>query len=301
MRISGFTYLMKQGAKNIGSNRVMSLASFCILLVSVMLIGFTYLVLINVNAVIGDVEDKNEVIVFLKDGLLQTRIEVIGQEISAVGNVAKVTFYSKDEGFESMKSRIPNADELFDYIGESPLPDSFRVTVADITKISPTLMAITRIDGVDTVSAPNEFIGVLTDLRNVFTIVSSVVMAALLAVCIIVVSNTARASVSIRQREITIMKLVGAKNSFIRVPFFVEGTLIGLFAGAVSAVITYLVYESLSEMVINSQMTLLTALGVGGLIPAASIAFKFTAVTVLGSALVSGIVTAVSTRKYLKV
>jgi cell division transport system permease protein len=240
-------------------------------------------------------------VVFLKDGLTAVQTETIGQEISRTENVEKVLFYSKDEGFEAMKSRIQGADELFAYIGDSPLPDSYRVTVADIEKISPTLMIINSMEGVDTVSAPNEFIGVLTDVRNVFTAVSGAVMAVLLVVCIIVVSNTARASVSIRQREITIMKLVGAKNTFIRVPFFVEGMLIGLMAGATAAVVTYFVYSGLSDMVAESKTALLTALGVGGLIPASEIAVRFALFAVLGSALISGIVTSFSSRKYRKV
>jgi cell division transport system permease protein len=300
--LSGVQYLTAQGLRNIKNNRVMSLASFCILLVSVLLIGFTYLFIVNVNAIIGGVEGKNEVVVFLDDGLSDTEIEIIGQTITSVENVEKAYFFSKEEGFSEMKTQIPNSEELFNYIGDdSPLPDSYRVTVRDISHTSKTLMEIDRIDGVYSVQAPSEFISLLSDIRNAFSLISFLVMAALLIVCIIVISNSARASVAFRQEDITIMKLVGATDTFIKVPFFIEGVIMGVISGVAASVITYFVYTNLSAMISETNTTLLLALGVGGLIPVSEIALRFVLISILGGAAVSGIVTSVSTNKYLRV
>jgi cell division transport system permease protein len=300
--LSGVNYLTAQGFRNIKNNRVMSLASFCILLVWILLIGFTYLFIENVNAIIGGVEGKNEVVVFLDDGLSDVDIVIIGQTISATENVEKAYFFSKEEGFLEMKSQIPNSEELFNYIGEdSPLPDSYRVTVRDIAVISRTLMDIDRIEGVYSVSAPSEFISLLSDIRNAFSLVSLGVMSALLIVCIIVISNSARASVAFRQEDITIMKLVGATDTFIKVPFFIEGVIMGVMSGVAATVITYFAYTNLSEMITETNTTLLLALGVGGLIPASELAVRFVSLAVLGGAAVSGLVTSFSTNKYHKV
>jgi cell division transport system permease protein len=300
--LSGVNYLTAQGFRNIKNNRVMSLASFCILLVSILLIGFTYLFIENVNAIIGGVEGKNEVVVFLDDGLSDVETQIIGQTISSTENVEKAYFFSKEEGFSEMKSQIPNSEELFNYIGEdSPLPDSFRVTVRDIAVISRTLMDIDRIEGVYSVSAPSEFISLLSDIRNAFSIISFGVMAALLIVCIIVISNSARASVAFRQEDITIMKLVGATDTFIKFPFFIEGVLMGVISGVAATAVTYFIYTNLSEMITETNTTLLLALGVGGLIPASELALRFVLIAVLGGAAVSGLVTSFSTNKYLKV
>jgi cell division transport system permease protein len=302
VRISGVNFLVKRGISNIKHNRVMSLASFCVLTVSMLLIGFTFLFLLNLNMMIGDVEAQNEVIVFLKDNLTETQTEIIGQKISSVPNVASVTFYSKEQGFAEIRGRIPNSDELFDYIGDdSPLPDSYRVKIHDLSEISPSLMAINRIEGVYQVQAPTDFIGILTSLRGAFTIIAAAVLAALLIVCIIVVSNTARASVDMRKREITIMKLVGATNEFIRIPFFIEGLTMGLVSGAFSAAITYISYNAVDNLLSNSDTTLFTALGIGGLIPPGTIALPYIAATIGSGALISAIVTGLSTHKYLKV
>jgi cell division transport system permease protein len=280
----------------------MSLASFCVLTVSMLLIGFTFLFLLNLNMMIGDVEAQNEVIDFLEDNLTDTQTEMIGQSISSVQNVASVTFYSKEQGFAEIRGRIPNSEELFDYIGDdSPLPDSYRVKIHDLSEISPALMAINRIEGVYQVQAPTDFIGILTSLRGAFTVIAAAVLAALLIVCIIVVSNTARASVDMRKREITIMKLVGATNEFIRIPFFIEGLTMGLISGGFSAAITYISYNAVNNLLSHSDTTLFTALGVGGLIPPGTIALPYIAATIGGGALISAIVTGLSTHKYLKV
>jgi cell division transport system permease protein len=267
-----------------------------------LLIGFTFLFLINLNMMIGDVEAQNEVIVFLEDNLSDTQTEIIGQNISAIPNVSSVTFYSKEQGFAEIRERIPNSNEIFDYIGDdSPLPDSYRVKIHDLSEISPALMAINRIEGVYQVQAPTDFIGILTSLRSAFTVIAAAVLVALLIVCIIVVSNTARASVDMRKREITIMKLVGATNEFIRIPFFIEGLTMGFVSGAFSAAITYLSYNAVDNLLSNSDTTLFSALGVGGLIPPGTIALPYIAATIGGGALISAIVTGLSTHKYLKV
>jgi cell division transport system permease protein len=267
-----------------------------------LLIGFTFLFMLNLNMMIGDVEAQNEVIVFLEDNLTDSQTEIIGQNIIAVPNVSSVVFYSKEQGFEDIKSRIPNSTELFEYIGEdSPLPDSYRVKISDLDEISAALMAINRIEGISQVQAPTDFIGILTSLRSAFTVVAGAVLAALLIVCIIVISNTARASVDTRRREITIMKLVGATNEFIRIPFFIEGLSMGLLSGAFSAALSYITYNTIDNLLTNSDTTLFTALGIGGLIPPGTLAVPYIAATIGGGALISAIVTGFSTHKYLRV
>jgi cell division transport system permease protein len=302
VRPSSINFLIKRGISNIKHNRVMSLASFCVLTVSMLLIGFTFLFLLNLNVMIGNVEEQNEVIVFLSDGLSDTETEIVGNQIRAVPNVAGTVFYSKEQGFEDIRARIPNSEELFDYIGDdSPLPDSYRVRIADLDEISSALMAINRIDGVLEVQAPTDFIGILTGIRSAFTAIAAAVLAALLIVCIIVISNTARASVDMRKREITIMKLVGATNAFIRVPFFIEGLVMGLLSGGFSAAVTYVSYRTIDNLISSANTSVFMALGIGGLIPPHRIALPFITAMIGGGALISALVTMFSTRNYLKV
>lgn len=294
-------YLFKQGIKNIWTNRIMSIASFCILMVSLLLIGFTTLFIANINSIVGGIENKNEVIIFLEDDIDDESIEQMGVKLKNSENISSVTFYSKEEAFEELKAGMSDAEELFQYIGDdSPLPDSYRVKVKDIEKMSATLMEINKMDGIYTVKAPNDFVNILTELKSFISIISAAILAALIIVSLVIISNAERASVEMRKREIEIMKYVGATNSFVKIPFFVEGMFIGVLAGAVAAVITILGYSELGK-VLMQDTTLWTAVGAAGLINIQSVMWKIILGYIAAGALISAAGTVMSTRKYVKV
>lgn len=301
MKFSGINYLFGQGVKNIWTNRIMSVASFCILMVSLLLVGFSTLFIVNVNSIIGGIENKNEVVIFLDDDMSEEKINSMGNQLGLIDNVSEVVFFSKDEAFEQMKSEMADSEELFQYVGEeSPLPDSYRVKVENIEKMSATLMAINKLDGIYSVKAPNDFVNVLTELKRIITIISAAVLAALVIVSLVMISNASRASVEMRKREIEIMKYVGATNAFVKTPFFVEGMVIGILAGAVSSVITLVGYSKVMEMIM-SQQSLWNAMGASGFTPTNSVAAKIIIGYIVAGALISAVGTVMSTKKYVKV
>ncbi len=301
MKLSSMNYLFSQGIKNIWTNRIMSFTSFCILMVSLLLIGFSTLCIANINSIVGSVENKNEVIIFLDDDVTDDDIEQMGTKLRNMDNIAEVNFYSKEEAFEEIKAGIENSDELFNYVGEeSPLPDSYRVKVKNIEKMSRTLMDINRLNGIYTVKAPNDFVKILTELKSFISLLSVVVLGALVVVSLVIILNASRASVDMRKREIAIMRFVGATNSFIKIPFFVEGMTIGVFAGLVAAVITVIGYRELNN-VLMQDTTIWTAMGITGLISLNDIIWKIFIGYIAAGALISAVGTVMSTRKYVKV
>lgn len=301
MKLSSMNYLFSQGIKNIWTNRIMSFTSFCILMVSLLLIGFSTLCIANINSIVGSVENKNEVIIFLNDDVTDDDIEQMGTKLRNMDNIAEVNFYSKEEAFEEIKAGIENADELFNYVGEeSPLPDSYRVKVKDIEKMSRTLMDINQLNGIYTVKAPNDFVKILTELKSFISLLSVVVLGALVVVSLVIILNASRASVDMRKREIAIMRFVGATNSFIKIPFFVEGMTIGVLAGLVAAVITVIGYRELNN-VLMQDTTIWTAMGITGLISLNDIIWKIFVGYIAAGALISAVGTVMSTRKYVKV
>ena len=301
MKLSSMNYLFSQGIKNIWTNRIMSFTSFCILMVSLLLIGFSTLCIANINSIVGSVENKNEVIIFLNDDVTDDDIEQMGTKLRNMDNIAEVSFYSKEEAFDEIKAGIENADELFNYVGEeSPLPDSYRVKVKDIEKMSRTLMDINRLNGIYTVKAPNDFVKILTELKSFISLLSVVVLGALVVVSLVIILNASRASVDMRKREIAIMRFVGATNSFIKIPFFVEGMTIGVLAGLVAAVITVVGYRELNN-VLMQDTTIWTAMGITGLISLNDIIWKIFIGYIAAGALISAVGTVMSTRKYVKV
>ncbi len=296
-------YLFKQGMRNIWTNRIMSVASFCILSVSLLLIGFTLLFTANINRFVSGVENKNEVVIFLEDDVDETTEAAMENTLKNIHNVESVTFYSKDEALNDMKESMEteNADQLFSYVGEeNPLPDAFRLRISDIDEISSTLMEINRLDGIDSIKSPTDFINILTGLKRFIGIISAVILLALIIVSLVIISNAARASVDIRKREIAIMKLVGATNTFIKVPFFVEGMFLGLLAGAFAALITCIGYSELIK-VLSQDMTLWSIMSVNGFIPVGEFVYKLIIGYAAAGMLISAFGTVMSTRKYLKV
>lgn len=301
MKLSSMNYLFSQGIKNIWTNRIMSFTSFCILMVSLLLIGFSTLCIANINSIVGSVENKNEVIIFLDDDVTDDDIEQMGTKLRNMDNIAEVNFYSKEEAFEEIKAGIENSDELFNYVGdESPLPDSYRVKVKDIEKMSRTLMDINQLNGIYTVKAPNDFVKILTELKSFISLLSVVVLGALVVVSLVIILNASRASVDMRKREIAIMRFVGATNSFIKIPFFVEGMTIGVLAGLVAAAITVIGYRELNN-VLMQDTTIWTAMGITGLISLNDIIWKIFIGYIAAGALISAVGTVMSTRKYVKV
>ncbi len=299
MKISSMNYLFKQGMKNIWTNRIMSVASFCVLMVSLLLVGFMMLFIANINQFVGGIENKNEVVIFLED-VSDSQIAAMQNTLNDMDNVSSVVFYSKEEALEDMKASMENADDLFGYVEDNPLPDAFRIRIADIEKISGTLMEINKMDGIDSIKSPTDFINILTGLKSFIGIISAVVLAALIVVSLVIISNASRASVDIRKREIAIMKLVGATNTFIKVPFFVEGMFIGILAGIAAAAVTAVGYSELVKM-LSQDMTLWSIMSINGFIPLKSVIWQLSAGYIIVGTVIGALGTVMSTRKYLKV
>ena len=289
MRVSSAAYLFKQGLKNMWSNRIMSFASFCIMTVSLLMVGFAVIFSANINSFINDIEGKNEVVIFLTDDADDDYIQQLGDKLR-----------SKEQAFEDIKKDTPNAEEIFSYIETSPLPDSYRIKIKDISQMSATLMAINSFEHIEKVKAPYDFVNVLTGLKAIITVVSIIIIAALIIVSFVIISNTTRASVDIRKREISIMRFVGATNLFIKVPFFVEGLTVGTLAGIVASVLTWVGYDSLVNL-LSSETTLFAAMGTTGFIPLNRFMVYAVIAYIAAGALISAVGTVISTRKYVKV
>lgn len=304
MRISSMKYLVGQGVKNIWTNRVMSFASFCVLTVSLLLVGFSLLATMNINRFVSGIENRNEVILYLDDNITDEAIAEIDGFLKSTENVSSVVFYSKEQAWEDEKAKYENADEIFAYFEESPLPDAFRIKISDVSKMRRT---ITNIDArfasqgyIINIKSPDDFASILTSLKSTIAIISSAIIIALAIVSMVIISNATRASVFARSREINIMKYVGATNTFIRIPFFIEGMLTGAVAGIVSSVATWLVYEKIID-ILYQENNLWKALGMGEFIPYDTIWLKVSLAYVIVGIIFGAIGTAASTRKHLKV
>lgn len=301
MRLSSFKYLVKQGFTGLWFNRINSFASLCVVTISLMMVGISVLISMNINRMIGSIESRNEVTVVISDGAPETNIQLLGDELRNNPNIFEVTFCSRDEAWEGLMSTMSEEEiQDFRYITENPLPDSYRVRVLDIDNLSKTVAEISTLEFVDSVQSPDDFASILVGIRNVCTVLFTAVIIALLVVCFVIISNTTKTSVYARRREINIMRYVGASKPFIEIPFFIEGLVIGIMSAAIAFGVTWFAYTEVFSM-LSTDVSMLSIFGFTALIPFEDIAVKTGLAYLAVGVLLSSFGTVIAARKHLKV
>ena len=245
MTASSLRYLIKEGFKNTWTNRMMSFASIAVLLCCLVLIGSASMIFLNINSVIDRIEDENVIMVFIEDNTTDAEIEEMGAKLSAVSNVEKVEFVPKEEAWEKQLNTMDEAQARFftEISTDNPLPDAYKVTVDDLTKFSKTVEEITSFDHIETIRKNTDLAKRLDTISRGISVIAVIIIAVLFAISLFIISNTIKLTVYSRRLEISIMKSVGAPNSFVRLPFVVEGCLIGVISGAASLGVVWGVYN----------------------------------------------------------
>lgn len=250
MRLHNFTYLIKEGARNLLSNKLMSFACIGVLVACLLLIGGAAMFTLTVNNVVGYVEDQNEVVAFLEDGLSKQDIEVIDLSLRNVGNILQITFVDKEQVLLEEKEKAGEFSDLYAGLEEdNPFPDKYILRIDDLSILQQTVEQIAGIEGVYKVNAQTEVAAILTGVKQTVTIAGMVVVLILVAVSVVIITNTIKLTVFSRRKEINIMKYVGATDWFIRLPFLVEGMLIGLLSALLAFLILGFGYTYLLDWV----------------------------------------------------
>lgn len=299
MRFSSMRYLIKQGWKNMGANRLMTFASIGVLTACFIITGFATLLLLDVNRIVGYMAGQHEIMVNLYTDTDEERALAIGDEIRAIPNVATVEYVSKDDAFKSVQQMLDTYGNLLEGY-DNIFPARYYVTVEDLGFIEQTNTRITAISGVEMTYVSGDLADVMVTIQRGVTYGGYGIVALLGVVSVINILNTIRLTVFARRREISIMKYVGATNFFIRMPFFVEGMTVGIIAGLLATGVIcggyYLIYDFLHSMhnvwVLGIMSSLYTVHEVWPFVLAAAVAM---------GAFLGGLGTAFSVRKHLKV
>lgn len=235
MKNSGsFAYLTKEGFRSLWSNRLMSIASIAVLMSCMIIIGCASMLFININGILGHIEDQNVVMVYLEDAASDERAEQIGGEIRALSNIKDCVFISKESAWDKQMESLGDDAALLEGLGENPLPDAYKVTVDDLSRFEETVESLKKLPGVISLQENSELAGKVMEMRRSVTAIAGIIIGMLLLVSLFIVSNTVRLTIFSRRLEISIMKDVGATDSFIRWPFMVEGMAIGVLSGLLS-------------------------------------------------------------------
>ena len=277
----------------------MTSASIIIMCATMFIFGLFFAIGENVNSVIKQVESQQGIQIYIKEEANDEEIERLGNEIKKINGVNKVDFVSKEDALNTVKSWFVEAPELLDvYDEENIFPASYFVTLTDLSLNEEVQAEIYKLDNVDTIESENNTINKLQELAKGIQIMTLVILALLIIISIFIISYTIKLTVHARRKEISIMKYVGATNSFIRGPFIVEGIIIGIISAVITLVILGLAYNGIINAIGSSAI--LNAISISLL--SFSDMFYLVLAVYLGLGIGIGILgSTISMRKYLKV
>jgi cell division transport system permease protein len=236
----------KEGLKGLWRNRMMSLASIGSVTAVLLVLGLSLVIIINVNNITKYVESSVEIKAFLFDGLSESQIKTISDSIKGMEGIREVTYESKEEALEKWQAQLGNKGDLLTGLegDDNPLPSSYIVKVEDPTVIAQTAERIATLEGVEEVRYGKDIVDSLIQSTKAVRVVGIVLIVVLALISIFIISNTIKLTVVARRKEISIMKLVGATDGFIRLPFIIEGLCLGfvgslLASGTLAAIYNY--------------------------------------------------------------
>ena len=251
MRLSRCGYLIREGFRSITTHGFMSFASVTIIMACLIIMGSVSLLSLNIDALIKDLESQNEIVVFVDEDIAdEDAAREIGKSIAAVENISSVDFVPRDEAMDNFMSRYDAA--LMEGIDETVFRHRFVVHLTDIALMSQTKLELESLKGVAKVNAHLDYAQNFVTIRNVVTAVSLVLIVILVFVSFFIMSNTIKLATFGRREEIAIMKMVGANNSFIRLPFVIEGLVLGCLGGGLAFLAEWGLYNVVTEKLVSS-------------------------------------------------
>lgn len=299
MKFNTFFYLIGEGLKNTFKNKKSTLSAMLVMCISMLIFGLFFVLGENINHIMGTVEDAQAIQVFIKDEATTAQIETLGEQIKQINGVdsSRVQFLSKEDGFEKYIEKYGDKAYLLEPY-EDVVPNSYIINFTDLKLAEEVETTILTLDNVKKVTSANETVQKLVSITNGIRIVTIAILVGLVIGAIFIISNTIKLTVYARRKEISIMKYVGATNSFIRWPFVVEGIVIGVLSAAISILIVGGGYKLIATQLLESSV--IQNIG----ITLVSFADMFSMLVIVYLALGIGIGvlgSAISMRKYLEV
>ena len=247
MRISTFGYSMKQGVKNIGRNKMFSIASIATMSACIFLFGLFYSIVMNFNYIVDKAEQGVAITVFFNEDATQEQKDKIGEDLKKEDGVLEVNYISAEEAWNKFQDDYfgDSKEAAEGFKNDNPLAnsDNYEVYMSDVSKQKQVVSYAEKLDGVRKVNKSDTVAKTLTSVNKLVGIISAAFILILLAVSIFLISNTVTMGITVRREEIAIMKYIGAKDGFVRAPFVFEGLLIGVIGAIIPLVMLYFMYD----------------------------------------------------------
>ena len=244
MKINNIGYLLKEGIRGIFLHGFMSFAAVCITMACLLIVGSFFCLVYNINLMVEDLNKTNEVLVYVDTELSDAEAKSIGTELNTLDNIYRAEFVSREKALDNFLAEH-EGDSAFNGVEAEDLRHRYVVTLEDNSLLEETTAQIEKIEGVAKIRAAYELAEGFSTLQNIVHVVSVAVIAVLLLVSLLIISNTVKLAMYDRRDEIAIMKMVGATNGFIRLPFVVEGFTLGMLGAAIAFGLESALYNTL--------------------------------------------------------
>lgn len=254
MKLSTSEYFIKEVYTSFKRNIWMTLASIFTVVLSLFILGFFSIVILNLNKMADTLESQVQISVYLKDDLSQEEIDETKETLSKIEGLQDIKFTTREEAMENFKERLGDQQFLLDALDDTnPLPDSFSLTVTSPQQVKTIADTAIALDSVESASYSQDIINHLFNLTHLIRLIGVALIILLTGAAIFIISNTIRLTVFARRKEIAIMKYVGATDWFIRWPFLLEGICLGFIGGGLATIFLYIVYNQVTQEIYEAM------------------------------------------------
>lgn len=256
MRISTIGYSAKQGVKNIGRNKMFSLASIATMAACIFVFGLFFSIIMNFQNIVHKAEQSVAITVFFEEETPKRQIDIIGEKLREQDGVREVNYVSAEDAWDTFQKEYfgEDAEDLAEgFKNDNPLStsDNYEVFLEDVSKQADIVKFAESLDGVRKVNKSDVVANTLNSVNKLVWYASAVLISILLLISVFLISNTVSMGIAVRREEIAIMKYIGAKDSFVRMPFVIEGVLIGLVGAVIPLTGLYFMYNKAIEFILE--------------------------------------------------
>ncbi|OOL98077.1 cell division protein FtsX [Clostridium acetobutylicum] len=263
MRVSTLKLFFIDALKSLKRNKTISTAAAATVAATLFILGVCLLVLLNVKTGISDVRSKVQVQVYFKDDITIDEQKIVLNKLADVPGITGIKFESKSDALAKFKQQLGNDNKTLveGMDTRNPMPNSYVVSVSDSDYASGVVKALkdkngSTLDGIEKIQDGRELVNKITTITNTVQWVGIAIFIILAGVSLFLIGNTIKLTVYSRRREIGIMKYIGATDWFIRLPFVIEGMIIGIAGALVTILVVYNLYRVLFNKIRSSFLTM---------------------------------------------
>ena len=252
MKYNVFSYFLGEGFRNVFKNKKSTFSCLGVMCATMFMFGIFFAIGQNINNIVAEIEDSQAIRVFALQEATQEEIDTLGEQIRQIEGVNTIEPKTAEDAYNDVKEGLGDKQDLMDELSVSAFSASYVVTLTDLDLNESVQANIEKLDNVKRITSNNQTISALSTVGKWIKIVTGTLLGILIVISIFIISNTIKLTVHARRKEISIMKYVGATNSFIRTPFIIEGVIIGILSCVLSIALIGGIYNLVATKLIAS-------------------------------------------------